>query len=446
MIYSVDEKAAAVIFMGTEGVTRELLYAEFQAILDGFIPLETNGPEAIRAVYVEIDCDLHVTAAVFFSFMLNQDGFVERSWNLPLLDLARTAEAGPNMGAGPIKLVCKSQNAVELFSEFLWDPKLAANASDLTILKKAIKRNKLGIQFKKEQPPAEDNPSVSADEMQALTEALEQRFKSEMSQGIAQLERDQRLRVATITTEKEAAITAVRQDYIKKMEVLQRQAAAKAVELKDVVQRNAELKQTIDGQASKIQGLREYFEQKLERTQHSSPGNVTQLHSHTGAEIEAKVAAASQELKDLLSIREAELGYRKEQEQSLNNQLSALKREKQELLERGGDGILERLNRKAVSFVTYQPGAGHVTIPLAEIALFLESPEAFTANCCGVSNKHYADWLQHYKTPVCMAFFENGETCGVNIPRVTAPLEFTAGESDCCAQHNLASGVEAAAT
>ncbi len=439
MALTENDKSQAVMFIGKEGVVKELLYPEFQAVLDGFVPMEEWANRTAKAVYLEFNSEFCVTAAVFFTLSFEPDGMVERSWNLPLLDLARTSAKGPDMGAGPIHLVCASQCPVALFKDFMWDPDLKPQSSHLIQIKKSLKRNKMGIHFKPVDQSTQgfgELPADVAKKMQQLSKSMGEQYQKELRDQVAQMIKDQRLQTATMSSEKEKAVNAVRLEFIKKIEALQQQLETRSQELLDAKKRNSELKETIEGQVQKIEGLREYFEKKLERTQAGDEAQARAAQQFSEEEVSSKVEEAVRETKELLKMKEVELIYHTEHEEALQVELELLREEKQELLENGGDHLLEKLSRKGVNFVTYQPGAGHITIPLSQISLFLDSPVVFTADYCGVSEKHYSAWLQHYQAPVCMAETANGELCGANLDRVASPTEFVDGESNFCLSHN----------
>ena len=79
-----------------------------------------------------------------------------------------------------------------------------------------------------------------------------------------------------------------------------------------------------------------------------------------------------------------------------------------ELVSQGGDQILERLAKLGVVFVVYHPGAGHLTIPLQDIATYQDNPLAYAAAKCFVSEEQYRHWLAHYQQPTCDASLPSG--------------------------------------
>jgi len=68
------DKAQAVLFFGKEGISKELLYPELEALLDGFVPLEEWASTTQKAAYVEFNYQFVVTAAVFFTMAFDAKG------------------------------------------------------------------------------------------------------------------------------------------------------------------------------------------------------------------------------------------------------------------------------------------------------------------------------------------------------------------------------------
>lgn len=443
-----SEKAQAVLFFGSEGITKELLYPELEALLDGFVPIEEWADSIQKAVYVEFNSQFNVVAAVFFAMEFDAKGHVDASWNLPLADMARTASKGPDLGAGPIHLACAANCPVAYFAKWLWNPDMQAATSHFSLIKKALKRNRLGVHFKQTRVSDERSRAEVDSDAQQLEMKLSKRYEKEFRDQMAQLLKDQRLRVAAMSSDKDDSLNQLRREYAQKLESVQMQLQQRDAALAESERRKHELKATIDGQVQKIEGLRDYFEHKLQRYQHGGHDVSSSLKAQYQAEADAKVAAAITELNELLKMKEVELTYRQDHEEQLQREIARLKEENKELLANGGDHLLEKLSRKGVNFVTYQPGAGHITIPLAEMSYFSENPTAFTAAYCGVSEHHYSMWLKHYQNPVCSATKADGQTCALELNRVVDPVHFVPGESDYCAEHSrlkpVASGAASA--
>lgn len=422
--------------------------SEFEAVLDGYVPLMDWLGKSMRAVFVEMDSSYLIHTCVFFKVKFTQEGEVDPDWNLPLDALARNASEGPDLGAGPIRLVCASQCPIHHFRHYLWDPDLRKTRGTLTALKKAIKLNKLSIQFR--DPPEERKQEMKSREAlidagiveRRLAEQIRREYTAELRTQMAQMLKEQRLKDTTSTNEAAEEIKAIKIEHANQMESYRKLLENKEKELKEEQTRNQMMQITIDGQAKKIEGLREYFEHKIEKSQGQDSEELQLLKDNYEAEIKAKVEAATTELKQLLQMREVELLYRNERESQLHEEITRLRAENQEMTNNSGDRLMEKMMSRGVSFVTYQPGAGHITIPASEMSRFMESPIAYAAHACGVNEDHYSAWLEHYQAPVCTALDGEKNPCGENIDRISAPADFHIGIGDRCEAHKEIKGAK----
>jgi len=442
VIFDHDELARAVLFFDREGfVSKEMHYSEFEAILDGYVPAADWAGQIAKAVFVEIDSKLRVRTAVFFLITFTKTGAIDPSWNLPLDKLSGNALRGPDLGAGPIRLACTSQCPIQYFTDALWDPDLRGGKNQLQMLKKASLRNKLALQFR-EIPEEEGGGGRSGNEAlnaelleKKISQELRSEYAREFRDHMAQMLKDQRLRTATSQNESQKTIAALKIEHGNYIEEYRAIIADKNKALEEEKGRNQNLKDTIDGQVKKIEGLREYFEHKLEQAEGQGAEYVHALRENYLAESDAKIEAATTELKEILQMREVELLYRNEQESQLRDEIARLRQENQALLGASDDELLGKMVRKGISFVSYQPGAGHITIPVADISSYMENPVAYAAKQCGVQEAHYQAWLEHYQAPVCSKLDEEGNMCGENVVRIANPADFHSGDQDRCSEH-----------
>lgn len=446
MIFEEHELAGAVFLFsgnssGAKELIRELNYAEFEAVLDRYVPaIDLAGCELYGA-YCEINSRLKLKKAVFFMVSFDSSGFVEKGWSLPLFRLAAHARKGPDLGAGPIDLACASHCPIAHLAAFLWNPNLKSKHEFKAIIE-AVQRNRMGIMFKDLHPESKRKEHQEAEDKKdrvllekSISSRLRKEYDKEFRNKIAQTLREQRMHAATIALEREQAIAEIKQQYNARIEEYRLMLDEHKNLLHEARHRNEVLKETIDGQALKIQGLREYFELKLEKAESIESDQLGELrHSHE-MELHAALESATRDLNELLQMRDVEILYRKEQEAKLQKELAALRKANSGLMNNSGDHLLGSMLEKGISFVTYQPGAGHITLPISEISRFMENPTAYVAEHCGVSEAHYNAWLQHYHVPVCQSNDETSGLCGENINRIESPADFIIGESDCCHQH-----------
>lgn len=433
----------AVLFYNEGTICKEMLYPEFEAVLDGVVALPEFADRQMHAVYVMINPRLQVRAAVFFCLDFNEDGSADDGWNIPLRQLAERTGRGPDMGAGPIRLACRSQCPVSWHQMHMWDPKVSAERNDLALLRDTIKRNQLGLLVEDEGAPvvpAERLQMVAEDAWYAAEagkEATTQRSESherEQRQKAALLIKQQRQRIANLERlrEEDALKSAAAAD--KERKLLQDEIRSLQQRLQQQTELNASLHAQMTAQAESFQKAREEMSKQLRTLEVSGRVEIGAAREQFEHEAQARIAAAVAEYKEQVAIRDVELAYRNELDAQQEDEIQRLKNEC-ETLRQSGDRVLEDLSRQGVVFMAYHPGAGHLTIALQDLARYRANPLAYAAAKCFVSEEQYRQWLEHYQKPACIATLASGERCAMPLDKVDAPSRFVIGESNCCARH-----------
>ncbi len=433
----------AVLFYNEGTICKEMLYPEFEAVLDGVVALPEFADRQMHAVYVMINPRLQVRAAVFFCLDFNEDGSADDGWNIPLRQLAERTGRGPDMGAGPIRLACRSQCPVSWHQMHMWDPKVSAEHNDLALLRDTIKRNQLGLLVEDEGAsvvPAERLQMVAEDAWYAAEagkEATTQRSESherEQRQKAALLIKQQRQRIANLERlrEEDALKSAAAAD--KERKLLQDEIRSLQQQLQQQTELNASLHAQMTAQAESFQKAREEMSKQLRTLEVSGRVEIGAAREQFEHEAQARIAAAVAEYKEQVAIRDVELAYRNELDAQQEEEIQRLKNEC-ETLRQSGDRVLEDLSRQGVVFMAYHPGAGHLTIALQDLARYRANPLAYAAAKCFVSEEQYRQWLEHYQKPACIATLASGERCAMPLDKVDAPSRFVIGESNCCARH-----------
>lgn len=134
----------AICFFGKKAVIKEMRYSEFEAVLDGVVGVSELANKTVNAAYLKINHALQVHSVVTFTIEFNAQGFADEDWNIPLRHLADNAGPGPDLGAGPIRLACRSQCSVSWYQRELWEPS-QDGINHFVLLRDAVKRNKLGL-------------------------------------------------------------------------------------------------------------------------------------------------------------------------------------------------------------------------------------------------------------------------------------------------------------
>ncbi|WP_049630175.1 hypothetical protein [Cellvibrio sp. pealriver] len=443
MSNSPAEQLEAVFLFQDGQIARELLYPEFEAILDGFIPVPDFSGTSAKAAYVQINPSLNVTGVVFFLLGFDAKGMVDRRWNVPLRQLLESAGSGPDMGAGAIRLVCYSQCPVAWHQKNLWDPLMQPGSNSFVAMRKAVKSNRLGFAIKAPEAQAVASKSVQAvrtvaeveREQSALEQKLHEHYAQELRDKMALLIKEQRLRIATLMNQHQAKFHSLQHEHQHRLLAYQQQYQQLEQQNKELEERNRSLKESLDIQATKVEGMREYFAHKLKAAQQDESSQLQVLQENFALELDTKIRAATAGLREMLDMREVELFYRHQNESALKEEIVNIKRENQQLLKNSSDQLLGRLTKAGVNLVAFLPGVGEIAIALDDIGRYLEDPDAYAAEKAGVSQAVYFAWLEHHKSPCCSAVDSRGNMCGRSIPMIETPLEFHSGESDRCTQH-----------
>ena len=437
------ETLEAVVLFSEDVITRELLYPEFEAILDGFIPVPDFKGASAKAVYLVVNSNLCITAAVFFLLDFDGKGMVDRRWNIPLQQLAEVSGKGPDMGAGPIRLACFSQCAIGWHQKKLWDPSMDAAKSSFFQLKKSVSNNRMGLIFKKVSQEnvtsVADAAAIQHQSNKVLKRKIHEHYSQELRNQMANLIKEHRLRISTLHSKQQETLQKLQYEHQQRLQAYQE----KMVELKnlnnELETRNHSLKESFDVQASKVEGLREYFQHKLKAAQSDESSQIQALQENFKLELDLKVQTATAELTEMLDMREVELFYRHQNETALKEEIVSIKQDYQQLLNNSSEQLLTRLEKAGINFVVYHPGAGQFTIPLSDLSHYLESPVSYVAKNSGVGERLYSLWFEHYQNPICTGADGNGHKCTRPLVRIGSPVEFHEGESDRCEHHQLIS-------
>ena len=438
----------AVMFFNERGVCKEMLYAEFEALLDGVVNMPEYADQQMRMAYLMINPRLLVRAAVFFYLDFDERGAAEKGWNIPLRHLADNAGRGPDLGAGPIRLACRSQCPVSWHQMHLWDPSLSPGHNDLALLRDAAKRNGMGLLVEDDTPQlvepqrlqmASEERWYTADPAQELADKNAEKADQEQRLKAAQLIKQQRLRISSMSQQHEDELAKFRLASDELAQSLQAQLQGLQQALRQQEELNASLKAQLAEQVNGFQTNRQELAQQLRALELHARSEADILRGQFEAELQAKVAAAVVEYKEQVAIRDVELAYRNELDMQQEQEITRLKRERDEFASQGGEQILERLSKLGVVFVVYHPGAGHLTIPLQDVARYQDNPMAYAAAKCFVSEAQYRQWLSHYQSPTCEAQLPSGERCAMPIDRVDTASRFVMGDSNCCARHKNSS-------
>ncbi len=445
-----EQNYEAVYFIEDHQVYRQMLKSEFEALLDGYVGLSDMADSEAHIVYAVTDRKLNVQAMVFFLLYFDDEGRADQEWNVKIEELARKGGPGPNLGNGPIRLACRSQCPINWYQKELWDPELKSGANDVLAVNKAIKENRLGFEVVSEVPQLtqslsdEQIPVLQSDDDFLSLDQVDDDYNDSLV-TMAEGDHDQRTRLASMIRTQRLRIRTlegIKQDKLEQLEREQRLEAQRfkndIIELK---QSNAQL-QVLNEQLKKKLFERNEQNLQLQDRMMAQSDLVADLQNKLrGKEnVEEERAQATQTKAELVSSKE-EIANLKAQLSEKNEQLDELMEEREQLQEkfdelRNEGSLFEKLHALDVVFMSYHPGAGHVTIPFVDIKRYAANPSGYVAAKCFVTEEDYLRWLKHYENPTCQFVNEkDGNKCRHPLSVVHAPNEYKPGISDLCAVH-----------
>ncbi|MNO78578.1 hypothetical protein D3C76_697240 [compost metagenome] len=325
----------------------------------------------------------------------------------------------------------------------LWDPSLVKGHNHLAMIRDAVRRNHLGVLVEEEPvaveperlhlaaehqwyaPPTQENREAADN----LARELLQEHQRKTSELLSQ----QEMRIASLSQQHERELGQHRLNAEEQLNLLKAEVAALRQGLRREEEINAELRRELAGHVEASGREREELTAQLRSVEQQARERLATLRAGLQAEAEAKIAASVAQYREQVAIRDMELRYRGEVEQQLRQEIDALREERAGRDD--GRDVLEQLAGLGMIFVVYHPGAGHLTIPLQDIARYQENPMAYAASKCLVSEERYRDWLAHYQQPTCEGRLSNGERCALPVDRVDTPGRFVEGFDNCCSRH-----------
>lgn len=435
-----SDQSVAVFFMEGNSVSRQMLFSEFEAFLDGYVGLSDMADKEAKAVYVVVNAQLQVEALVFFLIYFDDDGRADPEWNVPVERLASVAGGGPDMGGGAIRLSCRSQCSINWHQKELWDPDMTPGSSHFSAIKKAVEQNRLGFKKAKveEEVPTLQPVETSGDSIPTITtkvpenELANEAEEAEHRLKLARLIKNQRLRIKTLESHREAQ----KEEYLRQSTLQSQAYKSKIHSLELSVEKlkviNEQLQEKLFNRNEQFMGLQDkvsnqstHLSDLEEKLKHAEVAEVEGLEKQ---KLEAELVI----LKEQLDRRDIESVYREEKQELLRAELEELK---VAAADAERESMMTKLKELEVVFVAYHAGAGHVTVPFTDIYRYVESPLKYVASKCYVTEEVYRKWLDHQDSPVCCHKGDDGELCGESLELVGNPGDFEVGCSDRCKKH-----------
>ena len=82
----------AILFFDHRGISKSMLYSDFEAILDGMVGVPEFADKEVRGAYCVVNGQLKVRGLVLFTIDFDEDGMADTTWNVPLRHLVEHAD------------------------------------------------------------------------------------------------------------------------------------------------------------------------------------------------------------------------------------------------------------------------------------------------------------------------------------------------------------------
>lgn len=421
----------AILFYGRTGVAKSMLYSDFEAILDQMVGVPELAGEQVRGAYCLVNGRLQVIAAVLFLIDFDDDGMADHTWNVPLRHLAEHGGPGPDMGAGPIRLACRSQCPVAWHQDQLWDPTMKPGANDFVFMRDTLRErgSKLGL-FMDDSAVATPAPVAAAPVAAApAVPAAQKRKEDEERARLARTLKEMRLRLQTQENRHREEVAQLRYAHQQKEEILSTQLEKVLMQFRSLKSQNLALKEQAEALKAQVVSLNKSLKkQAMSASDHHSEIEI--LTEQYKVALEQRLEEERARLAEAMHAREMEVLNREEEIAALRAELQDARRDQIRMANSGAEKLLAKLQSLGLNFIAFHPGAGHISINAHEISDYMQNPVAFAARKCLVTEDHYRAWLAHYENPVCQVEVSEGKVCGKRVIRVDVPNQFRPGVSD----------------
>lgn len=464
-----DIQEAILFFEGSE-VTKQMMYAEFEAILDGVVGIPEFCDVAIKAVYIEVDEFLEVKSCVTFLIEFDEDGYAAINWNIPLRKLAYQAKYQETVQSQSVRVVTQEYCPIKDYRMELWNfEDLIDTETILSRIITTVELNTLCLPGKKRDRKEAPSEGVSALGQAASGGAdaqmvLNPQYLHTMAtiQGqqapvvVQQVpaphspaEETLKQEIARLTDRHLQEIELLKQQSKQELQTMQDHYDRLVVEhvehigkLKQKVEefeaRNEVLSAQSQEKGSEMQVLQKMVDKKLPAIKRNYKAQLKEMKR----KYETKVEALTAQIVDVNADMVEKLEEWEKRNKQLTKELSELRRDKFRLMNGGTDEFFEKIRVSGLKMTAYHLGTGHITIPLEDLGEYIEDTNEYIANKCGVSVEHYAAWLVHAQEPACDFDIGGGRSCGAAIVKTEHPRDFKEGVSDRCIKHRTIVGAQ----
>ena len=240
-----------VFVLRNNEICTELFFTEFSKVLDNTTQMTQFAAENVQCVYAAVSGRLTLCGAVCFELQFDEHGAVDSSFSMPLRHLVETAGSGPDFGAGPIRLACKSQCSISWQAKNLWEPLGQDEDHPLYKVQHALWRNRLGLVITND--PLNQDVYFSSGLLPSMLEAcedkIEQAFDKQGRISLQGLIQQHLTQIETLKSGFRDNFVKQQQEYLVQVKKGKEELQQLKVELRMEQQRSLRLQQLLRGES-----------------------------------------------------------------------------------------------------------------------------------------------------------------------------------------------------
>lgn len=235
-----------------DGIASEMRFEEFEALLNHSANLDGFAASMVHAAYTAVGDGLIVKGIVFFKIAVDENGYMDQEFNLPLRYLLRHAGPGPDLGSGPIRMACRGQCSVPWHATHLWEPAGEDDAHPAVIVQKAVLRNRLGLKVLGGGSVTISEVEEPADpELLALHQRVVQAFGTEGKVSVRQLIEQHNVQLGELKDQHRDQLLGQQQNYLEQVRECRDEIQRLKTALRHEQNRNRRLQMILRGEVGR---------------------------------------------------------------------------------------------------------------------------------------------------------------------------------------------------
>jgi hypothetical protein len=206
-----DAYREAVFFFDGDRVSSEMHFTEFESLLSRASTVGAMAATVVKAAYVVIGTGLAVRGMVCFLLRVDEEGYADPTFSVPLRHLVKTAGPGPDVGCGRIRLATRSQCSVAWQAKHLWEPADAGGGNPIRQVQEVVWRNRLGIKVPEVAVASVSEPATTATTTTAGAQpSLRRRLEDQIDQAFGE---DRKVSLQQVIRQHKTQVQALKQKF-----------------------------------------------------------------------------------------------------------------------------------------------------------------------------------------------------------------------------------------